>query len=271
MINLNENIILNLFPKGTLELNNETLISRRKLNKKTLNIYEIYDVKIDKPTTVYNGFLYVYSDKTYTFYFRKSDLNNALLLFNVLKKSISNNNTSPQSIQEQYSDNQKITKNPKIKEFKCSIKEEKSGFGVGNRKKDLLHAVVTLHDDYILIEKNSLWRGKDRGSKKILYQDISSVDFDKPSTLNFTYSIELTVSGSNQIVLGSPQKEDSEDFYNRLSHTVKDYKLYLNSRGKESYQNNSDADELRKWHKLMEDGIISVEEFNTKKRELLDL
>ncbi len=128
--------------------------------------------------------------------------------------------------------------------------------------------ICYLEQDYLTIEKLSAFTKRDRGDKKINYRKISSIDYDKPGTFGITSGIDLTISGSDVITIRSIFDNSTQNFYNMLTKVVD------NIRKPEPAQIiqqevQSNADELLKWHELYEKGVISEEEFNQKKNELL--
>ena len=163
-----------------------------------------------------------------------------------------------------------ISDNPNI--YKCEINEGRFGLD-SERDNERYKALITLHDDYLEIKKGSYWRNKDRGSKEILYSKITTVDLDIGTfKLN---AIEITVSGSDIITLLGGTNTEITTFYNHLKETIREYNL---NKEKETVTPNiinnnqiSDADELMKWHQMMEQGIITEEEFEHKKKEILGL
>jgi len=54
---------------------------------------------------------------------------------------------------------------------------------LGNNK-SFVNGVLEIMDNEIVIHKKSYWRGKDRGTKHIRYDKITSIDFDKSKILS---------------------------------------------------------------------------------------
>lgn len=125
-----------------------------------------------------------------------------------------------------------------------------------------------LEQDYLLIKKLSAFTKKGRGDKKVPYSNISSIDYDKPGTFGVTSGIDITLSGSDVIALKSIFDKSTENFYTMLTKVVEEKKKPQPTHIIQQ-ETISNADELLKWHALYEKGIITEEEFNQKKNELL--
>ncbi|WP_409199615.1 SHOCT domain-containing protein [Methanobrevibacter sp. DSM 116169] len=152
--------------------------------------------------------------------------------------------------------------------FECNIHEGRTNI-TGDREKDLVSGVVTLYDEYLEIEKKSFWLGRDRGGRKVLYTDITSIDHDKAGFLSWNHGVEITISGSEVLVLESVDGDKTEDFYQILADTVHENKLAKN-KPQEVKTEASAADELSKLFDLYQSGALSEEEFNLMKKKLLE-
>ncbi|MFZ4908211.1 SHOCT domain-containing protein [Enterococcus thailandicus] len=73
---------------------------------------------------------------------------------------------------------------------------------------------------------------------------------------------------NNETKINSLAGKNSFDQYNHLSAKLESI---LSNQTNSSVEATSEADEIRKYKELLDDGIISQEEFNTKKKELLNL
>lgn len=146
------------------------------------------------------------------------------------------------------------------------IHEEKEGFG-GETESDELQCTITLKEDMAFIEKRSFWRGKFRGEKKIMYSDITTLDYDKGGLLSLKNDgIQIHTQGFVFTIRKQSNTEEFAQFYETFSEKV------LNAKKSEStVSKESNADELAKFYELKEKGIITEEEFEHKKKELLGL
>ena len=147
------------------------------------------------------------------------------------------------------------------------IREEKEGWG-GSSESDELECTVILKENMVVIEKRSFWRGKPRGEKKILYNDITTLDYDKGGLLSLKNDgIQIHAQGFVFTIRKKSNTEEFEQFYQTFSEKV------INAKESASapISSESKADELAKFHDLKEKGIISEEEFEKMKKELLGL
>ncbi len=128
------------------------------------------------------------------------------------------------------------------------------------------NTITTLSPTHIVIRKLSTLRKKERGEQKIPYENIVSTDYDTSGTLSIISGVDLTLKGSETVSLNTTTNGSAESFYNLITDIVNNYN--------KTPQNNtpvqtSNADELKKWFDLYNAGVITKEEFETKKKELL--
>lgn len=147
----------------------------------------------------------------------------------------------------------------------CNIKEEREGF-LGEKKVDELQCTVTLQENMVVIEKRSLIRGKSRGERKILYADILTVDYDKAGFLK-TDGIQIHAHGFVSTIRNKSDGDYFAKFYDMFVDKVHKAKESTNS----PVSQDSEAEQLAKFHDLKEKGIITEEEFELKKRKILGL
>lgn len=163
------------------------------------------------------------------------------------------------------------------------IEEENSAkFVYKNKVGDIL----LVFENYIIIKHkgalNFLAQGGLKGDKRILFNSITAVDFRKPNNWINGY-IQFTIAGSNENsagVLGAAGDENSVlvsagDDLQKVQEIV-DYIDTVRAKGNvpqaiNQVQELSPADELRKYKALLEDDIITQEEFDAKKKELLGI
>lgn len=120
------------------------------------------------------------------------------------------------------------------------------------------------------------------GERKIFYKDISSVQF-KPSTKVLSGFIEFYFAGHNTQKQGGglfagTTNDNRFTFYNRYLPEMLKINEYVQAQinrpstvAVEATPEASAADELRKYKQLLDDGIITPEEFAAKKKQLLGL
>ncbi|MDD4688644.1 MAG: SHOCT domain-containing protein [Eubacteriales bacterium] len=131
-----------------------------------------------------------------------------------------------------------------------------------------------------------------KGDRILFYKDLSSVEFKKPSVLANGY-IKFIVTGTsdtnasvnllgmtttnslkdpNTLILRAFNKQtpaESEKAYNIILKKVKEAKA--NSGNTVIQPVMSNADELSKYKNLLDQGVITQEEFDAKKKQLLAL
>jgi hypothetical protein len=121
-------------------------------------------------------------------------------------------------------------------------------------------------------------RGGMQGEKRILVKSILSIQFKKPTDLTLGY-IQFETAGSSQNAARGGLLEGAGDENTILfdSNKVKEFELFrdkveqLMNQDFSSKPVTSDADELAKFAKLRDEGIITEEEFSIKKKMILGL
>lgn len=116
------------------------------------------------------------------------------------------------------------------------------------------------------------------GDKKFYYSDLTSVQFRDPGLITDGY-MEFEYPGSrsgnssgaysseNAISFAKKDLEKMKEIYNYVDGKIREYK----NKGNETVQQLSPADELKKFKELLDVGIITQDEFDAKKKELLGL
>lgn len=118
------------------------------------------------------------------------------------------------------------------------------------------------------------------GERKLFYKDISSIQFKESSKL-FSGFIEFYLKGQYNTKQGGglfsgTNNDNRFTFYNRYLPTMLEIKEFiqnkLNGGTPQNSTNTTDvATELRKYKQLLDDNIITQEEFEAKKKQLLGL
>lgn len=123
-------------------------------------------------------------------------------------------------------------------------------------------------------------RGGSTGSKKINFSDITAVQFREPAGLAVGF-IQFTFPGSGENkggVVGAVNDENSITVdYNNLA-VAREIVAYIEKKREELktssvvvQQSVSAADEIKKFKELLDMGVISQEEFDSKKKQLLGI
>ena len=144
---------------------------------------------------------------------------------------------------------------------------------------------LEVYDDYIVLYfmpvgslMANIARGGNTGGKRINIADITSIQFKEPSGITVGF-IQFSYPGSidrKDGVTGAVNDENSIVVDNNNLTKAKEVVLYLeerrsNLRKISQAQPISSADEIAKFKKLLDDGVISQNEFDAKKKQLLGL
>ena len=145
-----------------------------------------------------------------------------------------------------------------------------------------LKKTISVDEKFVEISQKSLLQGTN--SKKIPINRISSVEVKKPDWITTGY-IQIAEIGSNQnksFTTGAYQAaldensvlfQSSSDYETALK--IKEFietQMANESSGKTVIQNQvSAADEILKLKSLLESGILTQEEFDAKKKQLLNI
>lgn len=148
--------------------------------------------------------------------------------------------------------------------------------------KSLHKTEITFYDDYLMINRTGsplMMAPELRGEKKIPYKSITALQY-KPATSAVSGYIQLTILGSTETrfgVFGATQDSNSIMFIKKFSSVADEIKQKLeeiinsNNKAQNTTSSLSVADEILKFKELLDSGIITDEEFNNKKRDLLNL
>jgi hypothetical protein len=125
-----------------------------------------------------------------------------------------------------------------------------------------IKGILEIGEKELIIHKKSYFRGKDRGTKNIRYDSITSADFDAGRFLSYP---------SIQIYLSS-----LEYSFRSLDKRLKDFYDIIRNKVDKAQTNSNDScysslDELKKLAELKDMGAITEEEYNLKKQQLLGL
>jgi hypothetical protein len=156
-------------------------------------------------------------------------------------------------------------KNEKLK-FEGYIQEIKKDF-LHNKDKEFYFTAL-LEDNTIFIEKKKPISKTFCGENKILYLDILSAVYEKENR-QYEY-IQIYTEGFIFKLINKNRNKNLKDFYDKLMERINKDKI-CNSKNniKKDIESYSDADELMKWYELKEKGVITQEEFENKKSNLL--
>ena len=147
--------------------------------------------------------------------------------------------------------------------FKCSIEEIKYSTFQNDARRNTDYAYVIINYDNVEILKESMWIKSNMGTRKIFYDNITSIDFDARGKLHASSSLIINTKSAEHVHL----KFVSEKNYIVLNSAFEDYI----KKPKETaiISQSSKADDLVKYADLYEKGLISEEEFNKLKNEII--
>lgn len=160
-----------------------------------------------------------------------------------------------------------------VYDFSCSIDEIRTNWA-GERRRERRNCYVKVLEDRLIIQKTGVFIKSDLGNRTIYFSDIGSIDFDKAGLMHVTNSINIVMKGGEQLTLIYTD-ESNFILINEKWGSYKE-KLHMSQtvvspqqipQNTEKTTNN--ADELLKYADLYERGLLTKEEFDMKKEELL--
>lgn len=146
--------------------------------------------------------------------------------------------------------------------FKCTIEELKASTFTNTEKRNIDYCYVIVEDTYLDLYKESVWIKTNMGNRRIFYENIASIDYDARGKFHASNSLFLNLKSSDRIQLKLIRENDVKEITKR-------YEDFINNKSKPLQQTSSNADELIKYAMLYEKGLLTKEEFNQKKKELL--
>ncbi len=150
---------------------------------------------------------------------------------------------------------------------------------------DLLRSTIHVYEEYCEISGKTKTLNRAKGSKKLYYSDLTSVQFRKPTAVLAGY-IQFEYPGSDSRAKSPYENENSvvfnkndeidlmESIYKYIDKRIGESRNARNASTQSTtvvHQAASAADELKKFKDLLDMGIITQEEFDAKKKQLLGL
>ena len=150
------------------------------------------------------------------------------------------------------------------------------------------NGLLKVYEDKVIISRNTvagfITQGL-KGDKIFFYKDLSSVEYRKPTFFANGY-IKFITAGTNETsqnrgIVGNTTLEASKDpnalilraFNKEIPNKSEEIYSYILQKISENKNagtlSNSNADEIMKFKQLLDEGIITQEEFERKKQELL--
>lgn len=151
--------------------------------------------------------------------------------------------------------------------FECTIEEMRHSTFSNTNNRDVVHGYVILEDTFLEIIKESVFLKSKMGARKLFYENIASIDYDARGKLHLGSNLEINLKSSEKVQLKYVDKEIA----NLVTSKYNDYmeNKISNNGGNILSEGNSNVDELMKYADLFERGLLTKEEFEQKKKELL--
>ncbi len=153
--------------------------------------------------------------------------------------------------------------------FQCSIEEVKYSTFSNQPQRNIDTAYVIINEDNFEIIKESVWLKSNMGTRKLFFYNITSVDYDARGRLHASSSVIINTKSAEHVQLKFVNKENFDlmnnayESYLEKTHNVQQVPVQQN------ISTTSAADELLKYAELYEKGLLTKEEFDLKKSELL--
>ena len=151
--------------------------------------------------------------------------------------------------------------------LKCSIEEIRHSTFSNTNERELLDCYVILEDTYLLIVKESMFLKSKMGNMKIFYDNIASIDYDARGLLHLSNSLDINLKSSGKVQLKYVDDEMVNLVTGKFNQYMNNKTMIISDEGGNG--SNRNIDELMKYADLFERGLLTQEEFEQKKKELL--
>lgn len=154
--------------------------------------------------------------------------------------------------------------------FKCSIEEVKYSTFTNQPQRNIDSAYVIINEDNFEIFKESVWLKSNMGTRKLYFYNITSIDFDARGKLHASSSAIINTKSAEHVQLKFVTKNNFDLMNNAFeSYLEKTHNPQQIAQIQQNIPITSTADELLKYAELYEKGLLTKEEFDMKKAELL--
>ena len=147
--------------------------------------------------------------------------------------------------------------------FKCTLEERRYSTFSNTNERRVETGYVILNDEYLEICKEGVFIKSNLGSRKVYLKNVASIDFDKRGIFDLSSSVIINLKSSEFVELKNINKDDAESL-------VKLYEEFINRENAPANNTTSSADELMKYAELYEKGLLTEEEFNQIKKNILN-
>ena len=205
-------------------------------------------------------------------------------------EQILNENSNPEELEKrrekyeaavQKAENKKLAKKGELEKkfgidltnrlwFQCSIEEIKYSTFTNQPLRNVDNAYVIINEDSFEIIKESVFLKSNMGTRKLYFYNITSIDFDARGKLHASSSVILNTKSAEHIQLKFVSKENFDLMNNAFETYLENtHKPQQAAPIQQNTPTASAADELLKYAELYEKGLLTKEEFDLKKSELL--
>lgn len=152
--------------------------------------------------------------------------------------------------------------------FECTIEEMKYSTFSNTNTRNVDTAYVIVESAYLDIFKESVFLKSNMGSRRIYYENVASIDYDARGRLHLSNSLIINLKSSEHVQL----KYVPDD---AVQYVTAMYEQYLCGGANvvettpQISDGTSNIDDLMKYAELYEKGLITREEFDLKKNELM--
>ena len=149
--------------------------------------------------------------------------------------------------------------------FECTIEEMKYSTFSNTNRRDVDHAYVIVEDEYIEIVKESVFLKTNMGHRKVYFQNIASIDYDARGKFHASNGLIINLKSSEHVQL----KNVPESWVKYVTDKFEQFLSVGNDNAVNSRENRNDVDNLMKYAELYEKGLLTKEEFDLKKDEIM--
>lgn len=132
-------------------------------------------------------------------------------------------------------------------------------------KENTFNGAIKLEEDSIYVEKRSRLNGKVKDAFSINYEDMSTENMDRIADNRIHFDLI-----GKSFLLKTLDDDMLNNFETRLKNKLTTGSFEVNEEPQAKQAIIDIPAEIRKYHELYEDGIITEEEFENKKTELLN-
>ena len=149
--------------------------------------------------------------------------------------------------------------------FECTIEEMRFSTISNANNRDVQHAYVFVEPTFIEIIKESVFLKSKMGARKIYFENIAGIDYDARGKLHLTNNLIINLKSSEHIQL----KNISENWAQHITEKYEQYLSNKNNPNVQTRESGNNVDDLMKYAELLEKGLITKEEFDMKKAEIM--